>query len=244
VNLRRQHISSWHSRYWPTALAALLLTFVRPAWAADTPALPTQSVRVNVAISRDGQASIQEYYRFTSQQPMFQWQYLGGSCAFVGPVAIASGGGTVRYAIQQKGPWVYLTPAAPSQEATEYSVSYTTQLAGRLADIPLVMPAASLESSQGYGASIVALQLVFPQGSGESAVVLPQMRSGGPASWSGGLLAIPSFLRVRLGSAISTAPCSESPARGSSGSLEWWICAFAGTLVVWVVLYMRWAKAQ
>jgi hypothetical protein len=240
----------------PTLIVALLVLVVTPASAAEVPNLPVQSVTVEITIGADGVARVQEHYRFT-QAVSVGFRYLTGPCSDVGPGPVSITGPAAPTGLDRAnaGPWVLLTLPTGHSAAREYWVSYEVPLWTQTTNIPVVLPSHVLEPPPGATMSVVDIQVVFP-GAGEGATVdLPQMQPGGRTGmWSTKMLALPSFVRVRLGSGSLPDTCSradsgrESAASArpsmSSGALEWWVLGFVASLVAWVAFYMRWANAR
>jgi hypothetical protein len=243
-------------RRWPIAIAALCVLVAASATGAEVPNLPIQSVKVEIRIGADRAAVVQEHYRFTTPVAV-GFRYLTGPCSDVGPgpVSVKGPSGPTALGIERTGPWVLLAPPTSNDAVPEYWVSYNVPLQTRTANIPVVLPSHALEPPPGATMSVVDVLVVFPGDGDGAAVLLPQMQPGGRiGTWSTTMLALPSFVRVRVGSESLPEACpaavagSESaPAAGpttSSGSLEWWFLGFVASLVAWVAFYMRWANAR
>jgi hypothetical protein len=243
-------------RRWLIAIAAPFILVAAPANGAEVPNLPVQSVKVEIRIGADRAAVVQEHYRFTRPVAV-SFRYLTGPCSDVGPgpVSVKGPSGPAELGVSRTGPWVLLGPPRAHEAAQEYSVSYAVPLRTRTTNIPVVLPSQAFEPPPGAAMSVVDISVAFPGDDEGAAVVLPQMQPDGrTGKWSTKMLALPSFVRVRVGSESLPEECpaavsgSESaPAAApitSSGSLEWWFLGFVASLVAWVAFYMRWANAR
>jgi hypothetical protein len=241
------------ARWWPTAIGALVVLVAVPTKAAEAPNLPVQSVSVEITIGPDRVANVEEHYRFTRAVTL-SYRYLTAPCSDVGPgpVSILGPAGPIAFARSSTGPWVLLTPSASLDAAAEYWVSYKVPSWTRTTNIPIVLPSHALEPPPGAPMSVVDLHVAFPSDGEGATVVLPQMQPESRAGlWSTKMLALPSFVRVRYGSASLPDECprpdsgSESAApTSSSGWLEWSVLGFLASLVAWVAFYMLWANAR
>jgi hypothetical protein len=231
-----------------TAISGLLLGVLGgTVWSATPQGLPARVAEIQIEIGSDARATVRERYHFVTASPT-EFQYLSDPCSEAGPVSIAVGGTPVDAGSVGQGPWMLLAleQAARRAPAQGYSLSYTVQLSGQTANIPLVMPSQPLESVGGYGAGIVRIDVAFPGTGSGASVVLPQMKlDGRSTSWSGSFLAIPSFVRVHLANSTAARDCRQvATSLLSSGALEWLFAGFGASLVAWIAFYMFWARGR
>jgi hypothetical protein len=219
-----------------------------PARGADSTALPVESVRVEITVSGAGNAAVREHFLFSQPVSLPEFRYLDDTCAVLSDVDFSSSSETIPVAILQPGAWVSLLLRDASQPVhSNLDVRYMVRLSGALPNVPLVFPASVLDSPGRNLLDVVKMQVMFPPGSKTSTILLPQMqRSRSDATvWEQSTVAIPSFLRMRLGAGIAQHPCTAGAATTiPTGSLEWWIAGFCTSLVIFVVVYMRWATGE
>jgi len=114
-------------------------------------------------------------------------------------------------------------------------VSYSVRLSATVASIPLVIPAVPLA-----GAATITLRLP----PGDARPVLPYLVRGAAGTWTAQFRALPSAIRVDLGSHGGQRPCAETRPAGDAGTFSIRLAVFIASLVLWIPLYFWWASRQ
>jgi len=219
------------------AVCGLLLSLAAMARAAE-PSFPSHAVDIGVDIAREG-ARVTERYALSGPVAAIPFEWLDQPCARVGPVAAAIDGVPWPLAVEaaSKAPWTRLVTSAPAPGGRSLTLVYAVDAAGGAERIPIVLPAAPLERSGGSRGAAVSLGVSFASTVSDGAVVLPRLEPGtGSHAWHGVLLAMPSAVVVRSGASGSCAAGVPGPA----GGLEWRTAIFAGTMALWVPVYLWW----
>jgi hypothetical protein len=104
--------------------------------------------------------------------------------------------------------------------------------------IPLVHLASAVT---GNGSTRTGPVNVLVRVSGAAArVAFPHMTRQAPNEWSARFVAVPSFVEV---AGLSATPCDEGVgAGGDDGGLVWRFCVLVGIMIIWVPLYLAWAR--
>jgi hypothetical protein len=211
---------------------------------------PSRDVRIEIAVGADRCASVRERYLLTRPWHGFDagngggeamFEFLSIPCSAVGPVTASIAGHTTALGAdtRTRAPWVALIVPPTFIAASgrgDWRLEYDVRLEGRNAWVPIAMPSATLERSEGSRGAAVDIDVTFP-GQPDARILLPQLRQSGNR-WQGRFLAIPSSVRAAL-PANGAAACDAATA-GTTGGLEWRFALFAGTMAAWVPLYLWW----
>lgn len=198
-----------------------------------------QDARVDVTVDGSAVAHVLATYLVSRDGTLQPLLYLHAPCAAVSELSTSRGAVLLEPAARARGPWVDVRVASGSPSSGSpgtLTVSYLVRLSARVASIPLVLPAAPLESP-----AVISLRL-SPSG---ARPVLPRLeRAATTGLWSATLRALPSAVRVDLGSESALGPCAEATPRGNAGTLDVRFTVFVATLVLWIPLYFWWASRQ
>jgi hypothetical protein len=224
----------------PLALATL------PALARDGAAqeavFPSHDVRVEITVDDAGAATVREEYALTGPLRRATFQLLGDPCATVEPVSATLDHRALALdtASDVRGPWTFFQLASISglsDSGATCRLQYEVRTRGLEATVPIALPAATLEIAEGERGARVTLAVVFA--SPESRVLMPRLeRAALQTRWEGRFLAIPSIVRVQSASRIAGG--CDRQIGGSTGGLEWRFAVFAGTMAIWVPVYLWW----
>jgi len=216
----------------------LLLSVAPNALNAQAVSFPAREARVDVVV-RGATATVTETYPLTRVVPETSFEWLDDRCSRVGPMSIAVNDASLALDATRNGPWTMVRASSHLTGAARASlvVRYEVTLAARDAGVPILLPAAPLERADGSSRdAVVAVTVELPDDA-ESRVLLPRLERFPSGKWEARLLAIPSMLRVRTSTAAAECVTATD---GTTGGLEWRFWIFAGTMGVWVPLYLWW----
>ena len=197
-----------------------------------------QDARVDIAVDSAAVAHVRSTYVLAERAALPFLQYLTAKCAAVGRVSVSLGGDALELPPAERGPWVDLTPDVADRRGSPGDtlvVSYSVRLSATVASIPLVIPAVPLA-----GAATITLRLP----PGDARPVLPHLVRGAAGTWTAQFRALPSAIRVDLGSHGGQRPCAETRPAGDAGTFSIRLAVFIATLVLWIPLYFWWASRQ
>ena len=223
----------------PLALATLPV--LTRDGAAQEVAFPSHDVRVEITVDDAGAATVREEYALTGPLRRASFQLLGDPCATVEAVSATLDQGSVdlNTAPDLHGPWTLFQLASTTGRndgGATFHLQYDVRTKGVDATVPIALPAAALAIAEGERGARVTLAVVFA--SPESRVLMPRLERATQNRWEGRFLAIPSIVRVQ--SALPVAGGCDRQIGGSTGGLEWRFAVFAGTMAIWVPVYLWW----
>lgn len=228
---------------------AVLLAFGPPPADAQGTRFPANDVRVEIAVGSNASATVRESYAITRELRggLASFQYLASPCASIDSLSASIGGRPVAFATERNGPWVMLhdtTADVESVGGNTYQLQYVVHLDEREPAIPIVLPAAVLDRSDGKRGAAVLVRVRFSPPAAGARVLVPQLLPEPPGdAWSGTLLALPSLVRVRVPAIAAAAGCSRSLA-GNEGGLTWRFAIFVAVMALWVPLYLWWVARR
>jgi hypothetical protein len=208
---------------------------------AQAVVFPSHEVRIEVTAGDDGAAAVDEEYVLTGSTDS-AFELLENPCATMGPISVTVDGQAVVSSSDRetRRPWtlVHVSLAnATVRRGAICRLRYEVQTQGGEASVPIVLPAATLDRAGGSRGADVTVGVNFLSANG-ARVLMPQLQpTTTDGRWHGRLLAIPSFVRVRVPG--PAARCSSEIA-GTTGGLEWRVAIFVGTIVIWVPVYLSW----
>jgi len=176
----------------------------------------------------------------TSRRAAFQ--YLARACARVGDVVLDDGSTAVTLATRIDGAWRALEDTLTTARGTRtgFTLRYIVTRTAAGADVPLVLP--TFPIPRGANARLGNVQVIVRVPDDRATVTFPRLERADARTWSARLVAIPSFVHVRL--ADDRSPCGEAAPRGDDGGLSWRFWLLVAILVVWVPVYQWWALRQ
>ncbi|MCC6929407.1 MAG: hypothetical protein IT359_10495 [Gemmatimonadaceae bacterium] len=255
MRLTRERYSQGVARRYARSIAGstalLLSTFIARASFAQQPATAapgSDSVAVLVTIDADTSDRWQVVTRVrlaadsgdTSRRAAFQ--YLARPCASVGDVLLDDGATVVSLAARADGAWRALADTLTSARGTRtgFALRYTVTRTAGAVDVPIVIP--TFPIPRGANARLGNVQVTVRVPDDRASVTFPRFEHEGSRTWSARLVALPSFVHVRL--TDDAARCGETVPRGDDGGLSWRFWLLVAILVVWVPVYQWWALRQ
>ena len=193
------------------------------------------SVDITITVRTPNAVQVEERYVLASSQPL-EWRALTRPCVLVEHLQVEREGSVVRPTGSRSGRWItWRDSTGSSEDSIRLVVRYDAWLGGSGA-VPLVHLAAPLaRTNSRQGAVTVAVRFLHGGGS----VDFPRLTRQAPNEWSGRFVATPSFVKVRKPNpgcdALSRAP-------GDNGGLVWRFSLLLVIMVVWVPVYLSWAR--
>jgi hypothetical protein len=230
-----------------STLVCLTLAACAPAreTAAQEPSFPSHEVRVDVTVAGNGLASVREEFILTAALPGATLEFLDDRCAALRSVSAQFDRWSVDVETDRetRPPWTLLhvrSRLAAGDRAGALGLSYDVPLVGSDSLIPIVLPAAALARADDSRGAHVAISVAFDNPAG-ARVLIPRLEpSADNTRWQGRLLAMPSFVRIRVPSA-PTQSCERSTI-GPTGGLEWRFAVFVLAMAIWVPAYLSWFR--
>jgi hypothetical protein len=225
------------------SLTAAGLLLCQPRAAVAQASFPAREVTVQIVLSSAGQASITEEYRLIAALTGTAFEFLNDSCASVGPMSASVNDQAIQIRPSEvRGPWTFLRldPTARAAAGDVFRLRYTVSAHGGEAQVPIVMPAATLEAVPGRRGAHVEVVVQWTGAPGAMRVAMPRLGPAeSPSTWRGTLLAMPSSVRIDVAPPAITSRCDRDLA-GSTGGLEWRFAIFVGAMAIWVPAYLWW----
>jgi len=153
-------------------------------------------------------------------------------------LAVEQAGSVLSVTESRDGPWItFRDTLAAQDDSLRLVVRYDVRPAGA-GVIPLVHLASAVT---GNGSTRTGpVKVLVRVSDAATRVAFPHMTRQAPNEWSARFVAVPSFVEV---AGLGTAPCDEGPgAGGDDGGLVWRFCALVGIMIIWVPLYLAWAR--
>ena len=192
---------------------------------------PSGTVDITIAFRTPNAVQVEERYsRGQSAQPI-ELRIMTRPCMVIEKVHIERNSVAQAITETRSGPWMIWRDTT-STVGGSLTVRYNVWLGGSRT-IPLAHLTSPL-TRDASGAVAVAVQF----GVGEAQVEFPHMTRQAPKEWSGRYVATPSFVEVG-GFAF---PCDQLPPPGDNGGLVWRYWLLVGIMVMWVPIYLWWAR--
>jgi len=177
------------------------------------------------------------------------FQLLGDPCASAGPISAAVDDVAIALEADRdaRGPWRHFQidrPGAPIGAGASVWLQYTVKTRGASAVVPIVLPAATLETAEGARGARVSIAVRWNGPHGAVRVVMPRLEpSPTPDLWQASMLAIPSRVRIDTSGDGAGSACDHRAA-GPTGGLGWRFVIFVATMAIWVPAYLWWSGRQ
>jgi len=225
-----------------TCFLAALLACCRAA-SAQSIVFPAHDVDIVVTVHDAGTADVIERYALTAPPGDTRWTIFASPCTSVDPIAAMVDDRKLAVAVDERRrePWTEVRLASPPRDRAGAGdtliLQYRVRISGTDATIPIVLPAAVLQRSEGARGASVRVDVRVDDEVRDARVLMPRFeRTDSPRAWRARFLAVPAFVRVSL---PGGAACDRRWS-GSAGGLEWRTTIFAGTMALWVPLYLWW----
>jgi hypothetical protein len=200
------------------------------------PSPAISSASINIAIDAPDVAVVN--VNLSADRPMapVAWQFLHDRCAGIDTVLFTQANTTQAVLPSSRGPWT--TVPAPDMSTPTATLRYRVHMFGPVAAIPIVMPAAPLGDR---GAAAVRLRLTIGSRLAHARPLFPALHQVGAGEWEAQFPAMPSVVRIALNDSV-VASCAGEEAPASAGPFLPIFFSFVAVLVLWVPLYLWWAR--
>ncbi|MFN8573545.1 MAG: hypothetical protein U0132_15935 [Gemmatimonadaceae bacterium] len=207
---------------------------------APTQAQSPSRVAVTVLVDSLGMAHVQQQYRLADTATNFR--VLQRACASIGDVQVTSAGVRRTIAPTPRGPWLEFidSSSATSAPTTERALAYDVQVTGWEGDIPLVHLTRPIPNDENSREGAVEVTVQFAPGR-DGSVSFPQLMPTREGVWTGRFVAVPAFLHVS-GLRMTRERCAPPGREPNDGGLAWRFWLLAAIMIVWVPLYLLWAR--
>lgn len=217
------------------AFAALVIAVASGARAGAQPRQGTVDIAVDV---RPNAARVEERYVLAPAASPISLRVLTRPCATIGNLAVEHAGSVLSVTESRAGPWITFRDTIAGQaDSIRLVVRYDVRPAGAGA-IPLVHLASAITGNGSTRTGPVKVSVRVSDAAAR--VAFPHMTLEAPNEWSARFVAVPSFVEV---AGLRATPCDEGVgAGGDDGGLVWRFCVLVGIMIIWVPLYLAWAR--
>jgi len=191
------------------------------------------TVDITVTSRTPNAVQVEEHYVLGISSPL-ELRVLTRPCMVIENLIIERDGVALAVAETRKGPWIIWRDTT-GHGGDSLLVRYNVWLGGSRT-IPLAHLTAPLPGVDSSRQGPVTVSVQF--GRGEAQVEFPHMTRQAPKAWSGRYVAAPSFVKVGGPAFV----CDRNPPAGDNGGLVWRYWLLLGIMVVWVPIYLSWAR--
>jgi len=192
------------------------------------------TVDITVTSRTPNAVHVDERYLLGRSSPPLELRVLTRPCMVIENLLIERDGVALTVTEERRGPWIIWRDTT-SANGDSLLVRYNVWLGGSRS-IPLAHLTAPLPGIDSSRQGLVAVAVQF--GRGEAEVEFPHMTRQAPKQWSGRYVAAPSFVKVGGPAFV----CDRNPPAGDNGGLVWRYWLLLGIMVVWVPIYLSWAR--
>ena len=195
----------------------------------------TADIAVDV---RPNAAHVEERYLLAPSASPISLRVLTRPCATIGNLRVEQAGSVLSVTESRAGPWItFRDTIAGGDDSLRLLVQYDVRPAGA-GVVPLVHLASAVTGNGSTRTGPVKVLVRFSDAAAR--VAFPHMTRQAPNEWSGRFVAVPSFVEV---AGLRATPCDEGVGTGGDdGGLVWRFCALVGIMIIWVPLYLAWAR--
>lgn len=221
----------------PVLFVVIVVLAMQAFLTAEESRFPARAATIDISVM-SGAARVSEEYSLDGSLTGVTLEYLDQPCSVVGSIATTFAGGIVPLEATRRGPWTLFRVRTPEDSTIATAlgavlrIAYDVRLGSGDAAVPIVVPAATLESAGRARGADVTVRLTFAQEIENASVILPRLEPA-RGSWQARFLAIPSVVRVNL---PIDRRCDQ-PLAGSTGGLEWRFWTFVLTMAIWIPIY-------
>lgn len=183
-------------------------------------------------------AHVEERYILAPSAAPIAFRVLTRPCATIENLVLEQAGSVLSTTESRTDPWItFRGTIAPESDSLRLVVRYDVRPAGA-GVVPLVHLTSAVTG--GGSARTGPVKVVVRVADARSRVSFPHMTRESPNEWSARFVAVPSFVGV---AGLREPPCDEGvKERGDDGGLVWRFFLLVGIMIVWVPLYLAWAR--